>query len=108
MIRRLLLIIMCTLFVMTGCSESTGGSYEGIVKVNGKEFILKGGGENPEFTIGQKIGEIRMKVDPDVYPKSNFSSNIASKGAELYFSKEDDKILIVKIQDGSYMVFVER
>ncbi|MBU8878831.1 hypothetical protein BGM26_07505 [Bacillus sp. FJAT-29790] len=75
------LTIMAGIIALTGCSNNTDGSYAGILIVDGKEYILQGDIENNEFTIGDKIGEVKKTVDADVYPKDNLSSNLLIRPA---------------------------
>ena len=106
-----LLLLTLTLIAgisLIGCSNSTEEySYAAILTVNGKEYLWQGDMENNEFTIDDKIGEVKKAVDAKVYPKENFSSNILKVGEEIYTSNDDTEVIIVKREDGSYDKFTE-
>lgn len=93
--------LLLALVAMGGCSSSSNGSYAGILSVNGKLYIWQGEIKDNEFTLGEKIGEVQRKVKPEVNPKENFSSNFLEVGEEIYSSKEDSRVLIVKRESGS-------
>ena len=86
---KLLTLTLIAGISLIGCSNSTEEySYAAILTVNGKEYIWQGDMENNEFTIDDKIGEVKKVVDAKLYPKENFSSNILKVGEEIYTSNE--------------------
>lgn len=112
MIRKLILLALTVLLgittVLTGCNSSSQSSYAGILIVNDQEYLWSGDVVNNEFTAGEKIGAVHKKVDADVLPKGNLSSNILAVGEEIYSSNENSMILIVKREDGGYDKFERR
>lgn len=112
MIRKMLLLALTVLLgvtLLTGCDNSSSEAcYAGILIVNDQEYLLSGDVNNNEFTVGEKLGEVQRKVDPDVFPKESLSSNILAVGEEIYSSDEDSAILIVKREDGEYFKFERR
>lgn len=91
MIKRILLITLTLILVIiafTGCDRGTDSSYAGILIVDEKEYICHGKVENNEYTIGERLGEIQRKVDADMLPISDFSSNFLETGEEVYTSME--------------------
>jgi len=103
----LLTLIFMAGIALVGCSNSTEHSYAAILLVNGKEYIWQGDMESNEFTIDDKIGEVKKSVDAKVYPTDDFSSNFLKVGEEIYTSNEEAKVIIVKREDGSYDKFTE-
>ena len=92
------------MIVLGGCSSfsSNGnGSYAGVLMVNDKEYYWQGDSKVNEFTLGEKIGEVQKKVEEEVKPKENLSSNFLEVGEEIYSSNEDSKVIIVKRENGS-------
>ncbi|MFC7680614.1 hypothetical protein [Paenibacillus sp. GCM10028914] len=108
MFRKMFLLALVTLLgatVLTGCNSSSKATYPGILIVNDHEYFWQGDATHNEFTAGEKIGEVQKKVDPEVLGKGNFSSNILEIGEEIYSTNEDDRVLIVKREDGRYDKF---
>ena len=94
--------LLSVLIVIGGCSSSSSnGSYAGILMVNEKEYYLQGNIKDNEFTLGEKIGEVQKRVEIEVKPKENLSSNFLEVGEEIYSSNEDSKVIIVKRENGS-------
>ncbi|SMF90785.1 hypothetical protein SAMN05661091_5232 [Paenibacillus uliginis N3/975] len=112
MIRRFVLLaltVMVGIIVLTGCRNSSSEAcYAGILIVDDKEYLWEGDLDINEFTMSEKIGEVQHKVVAAEYPRENFSSNIVEVGAEIYSSKEDGTVVIVKREDGSYDKFTGR
>lgn len=112
MIRKLILLALTNLLgvtLLTGCGKSSSEAcYAGVLTIDDQEYLLSGDVDNKDFTAGEKLGEVQKKVDPDVFPKESFSSNILEIGEEIYFSKEDSTILIVKRENGEYFKFQRR
>ncbi|NME05913.1 hypothetical protein [Psychrobacillus sp. BL-248-WT-3] len=104
-----LLIPIFVLVVLSGCnSGSSESSYGAYLIIDGKEYTWQGDIENNEFTVADKIGEVNNKVDKEVMPKDNLSSNFLEVGEEIYTSNEDSKVVIVKREhDGNYDKFTE-
>lgn len=75
--------------------------------VNGEKYTWQGEIENGEFTVGEKVGEVEKKVEKEVMPKTNFSSNILEVGEKIYIAAESKKVMIIKREDGSYYKFTE-
>lgn len=112
MIKKVVLSLVIPIFVLvvlSGCnSESSESSYGAYLIIDGKEYTLQGDIENNEFTVSDKIGEVNKKVDKEVMPKDNLSSNFLEVGEEIYTSKEDSKVVLVKREyDGNYDIFME-
>jgi thiamine biosynthesis lipoprotein ApbE len=96
------LTLLLVLIVLNGCSSSSSnGSYAGILMVNEKEYYWQGDIKDNEFTLGEKIGEVQKKVEKEVKPNENFSSNFLEVDEEIYSSNEDRKVIIVKRENGS-------
>ncbi|MBM4760790.1 hypothetical protein [Bacillus sp. B15-48] len=95
--------LLLVLIALGGCSSSSSsnGSYAGILMVNEKEYYWQGDIKDNEFTLGEKIGEVQKKVEKEVKPKDNFSSNFLEVGEEIYSSNEDSKVIIVKRENRS-------
>jgi hypothetical protein len=93
--------LLSVLIALAGCSSTSNGSYAGILSVNEKKYIWQGEMEDDEFTLGKKIGEVLKKVNPEVVPKGDFSSNFLEVGEEIYSSNEDSRVLIIKRKSGS-------
>lgn len=112
MLRKNILSILIPIFflvVLFGCeSGSSESSYSAYLIINGKEYTWQGDIENNEFTVADKIGEVIKKVDKEVMPKDNLSSNFLEVGEEIYSSNEDSKVVIVKREhDGNFDKFTE-
>lgn len=110
MFRKLLLSAFSVFLVslaLLGCSSSSIGSYQGILSLNGEKYILRGEIKDNEFTLGNKIGEVQKKVQPEVNPAGHLSSNYLEEGEEIYVSNEDSKVLIVKRESGKLEIMVE-
>ncbi|MBA2174877.1 hypothetical protein H0266_08230 [Halobacillus locisalis] len=73
--------------------------------VNGEKYTWQGEIEKDEFTIGEKVGEVEKKVEKEVMPKTNFSSNILEVGEEIYIAAESKKVMMIKREDESYYKF---
>ncbi|REJ09037.1 hypothetical protein [Halobacillus trueperi] len=112
MLRKVILSILIPTFVLvvlSGCnSGSSESSYSGYLIIDEKQYTWQGDIENNNFTVADKIGEVNKKVDKEVVPKDNFSSNILEVGEEIYTSNEDGRVVIVKREhDGNYDKFTE-
>ncbi|WP_054957642.1 hypothetical protein [Paenibacillus dakarensis] len=108
--RKMFLFALIALFaatLLTGCNNSSSACYAGILIVNDQEYLLSGDDDN-KFTAGEKIGEVQTKVNADVFPKGNFSSNILEVGEEIFSSNEDNEVLIVKREDEGYFKLSRR
>ena len=99
--------LLLVLIALVGCSSSSNGSYQGVLTLNEKRYILRGEIKDDEFTLGEKIGEVQKKVKPEVSPKENYSSNYLEVGEEIYSSNEDRKVLIVKRESGRLEIMKE-
>lgn len=104
-----LLIPIFILMVLSGCnSGNTKSSYGAYLIIDGKEYVWQGDIENNEFTVAEKIGEVNKKVNREIMPKDNLSSNFLEVGEEIYTSHENGKVVIVKREhDGNYDKFTE-
>lgn len=110
MFKKILLSAISLLLVsiaLVGCSSSSNESYQGILSVNGEKYILRGEMKDDEFTLGEKIGKVQKKVKPQVNPNEYLSSNYLEVGEEVYVSKEDSKVLLVKRESGKLEIMVE-
>ncbi len=91
------------LALMSGCSPGTQEiTYPAIVKFNGEEYYAHGAVENNEFTVKEKIGEVRKRVDVDKELKEEWSSNSFDVGTEIYSSNEKENVFLFKDYDGVY------
>lgn len=86
--------------------NTDNGSYAGVLLLDDTRYIWHGDVEDNNFTPDEKLGEVQKQVEREVSPNENFTSNILEEGEEIYSSKEDNKVILVKRDyDGKYEKF---
>ncbi|WP_099363726.1 hypothetical protein [Fredinandcohnia onubensis] len=93
-----LLHLLVFAILISRCNTN-GGSYKAILIYNNDKFILKGYDDKNEYTIDKQIGIVANKVKPNVMPSIHLRSNYLDKGTELFSSKEDKSVILVKRND---------
>lgn len=101
-------MILLLMGLLTACSSSSDGSIASVVFVEGKEYYGQKIVNKDQYTIHNKIGEVKYKIDKDKMPKEEFSSNTLEVGTPIYNVKENKNILLVKHSDEEYQVFSDR
>ncbi len=115
-ISRIALAIIIML-IITGCSTTTNndnnsvsetsseGSYEAILFVNGVE--LQSVGETAKelgLVPGEIIGKVTEKVDIEIVPTSELTSNYLNEGTKIYTVQGNTDMVLAK-KDGEFEVF---
>lgn len=95
------------ILIVTGCNTSNE-SYQGLLVYQGDTFVLQGDDLNNEYTIDKRIGTIERKVKPSVMPQENLWSNYLEKGTELFRSKEDRSVILVKRNEQIEVFFLNQ
>lgn len=99
---------MLACILVAGCSFQTNESvYAGIVRINGEEYYAQHTVENSEFSIKEKIGEVKQRIDQENVPKENWSSNGFDAGTEIYSTNEKDHVFLLKTTDGKYQILTK-
>ena len=98
--------------LLMGCNQSTtgGGSYQSILYVNESEFYYVGTAEehqyDEQFTVGEKIGEVKRKISPDNLPNKHLVSNYVEKGTVIYLTVENKEFLLAdNLENGELELF---
>ncbi|MER2107466.1 MAG: hypothetical protein ABS949_11055 [Solibacillus sp.] len=87
---------LCMLVILiSGCNTSQD-SYQGVLNYHNERFILQGHDEQGEYTVDEPIGTVTNRVKPSVTPSNHLWSNYLDKGTELFSSKEDQSVILVK------------
>ncbi|MEH7452908.1 hypothetical protein [Gottfriedia acidiceleris] len=87
-------------------SKSTSADVSiGLLIVNGAQYRFEGILHNMEFILKDQIGVVQEVVDHTI-PKVNFSSNMLKVGDKIYVTN-DQKVIIVKQEDGTILKFLK-
>ncbi|MGG2027330.1 hypothetical protein AB1282_16665 [Gottfriedia sp. S16(2024)] len=79
----------------------------GLLVVNGAQYRFEGIIHNTEFELKDQIGVVQEVVKDHMNPKVNFSSNMLKVGDKIYVTNEDQKVIIVKQEDGTILKFLK-
>lgn len=92
-------MIICFVFFLTACNQSTsGGSYAIVVVVNNTEY--NGTEEELEdYEVDKTIGTVIKKVHASHFPRNN-QSNFFAEGSVIYSVKDAIDFIIVEDNDG--------
>ncbi|MBM7661804.1 hypothetical protein JOC85_002611 [Bacillus mesophilus] len=110
-------LVLSVLLSITGCSPlvnnnptkvetSSNGSYKALLFVNGMELQSVGHTANEsELVVGEFIGAVNEKVDIEIRPSDELTSNYLEEGTEIYSVEGNTKIVLAKKENGDYEVF---
>ena len=109
-------LVLSFLFIITACSilmdrsgivtKEENRSYQALLFVNGKEFHSVGETANElELVVEDFIGSVKEKIDIEIRPTVEFTSNYLEEGTEIYSVKGNSKIVLAKKDNGNYEVF---
>lgn len=103
--------LISTMLLFTGllvaCSSNSDGATASVIFIEGKEYYGQKVVTKDEYTVNDKIGEVKHKVDKDEMPEEEFASNTLEVGTQIYNVKENENILLVEHSDDEYQVFSE-
>ncbi|MFY3790685.1 hypothetical protein ACOQFO_03070 [Ureibacillus sp. MALMAid1270] len=112
-------LVLSILFLITGCSTSTNssndtskvetssnGSYVAVLFLNGEVLHTEFETANElELVAGEFIGTVKGKIDVEIPPTVEFTSNYLDYGTEIYSVDGNPGIVLAKQENGDYLVF---
>lgn len=79
-----------------------------ILRIDNTDYVLDSNLNSSDYTIGDRIGEVKTKLAENALPESNLSSNYLEVGTAIYFSSENKDIILTKGKDeNEYEVFTK-
>ena len=96
------------LIIASGCSSNTQdasdasteeGSYIALLNINGDTYYDYDLAEKEEYTIVEEFGEVQQKIEGNVIPNENLTSNYLLEGTKIFTVKEHPEIFLAKVQD---------
>lgn len=105
----LLLFSNSTAMLQNGDIAETGiDSSVAILRIDNTDYVLDSNLNSSDYTIGDRIGEVKTKLAENALPESNLSSNYLEVGTAIYFSSENKDIILTKGKDeNEYEVFTK-
>ncbi|GAA0319421.1 hypothetical protein GCM10008967_07420 [Bacillus carboniphilus] len=104
---RYLWLIGVVVVLLSGCGPfkvSEDCACVGVLRVNGDNYTEGSG----EYTPGELVGKVKERVDPsDDIIVGNFRSDTLEVETEIYQAVEDESVLLAKISDDEYEVFIK-
>ncbi|WP_018665480.1 hypothetical protein [Heyndrickxia acidiproducens] len=89
-------------------AEKEIGSSIAILRIDNTDYVLDSNLNSSDYTIGDKIGEVKTKLTGNALPEDNLSSNYLEVGTSIYFSAENKDIILAKGKDkNEYEVFTK-
>lgn len=89
-------------------AEEGIGSSIAILRIDNTDYVLDSNLNSSDYTIGDKIGEVKTKLSGDALPEDNLSSNYLEVGTSIYFSAENKNTILAKEKDeNEYEVFTK-
>lgn len=103
---RVIISVLCVLFFITGCSNSSEEAYASILIIDGKKYVGQELLTDNKFTVKEKVGEVKKQLD--TMPKEDWSSNAYEEGSEVYSVNEKDNIFLIEEHDNKYQILAEK
>ncbi|MCM3388898.1 hypothetical protein M3649_12210 [Ureibacillus chungkukjangi] len=110
-----LIYIPIEIFMLSGCADNKNEpkkvtvesttSYQALLNVNGDEYLGGNSVEMETYQIEKQIGEVKMKLSPELYPYKSFESNYLEEGTKLYSVKSYPYHLLAEVKPGVYELF---
>ncbi len=109
--KKMVLFVVCFTF-LTGCNVTKESSYTSelcsfgpMMVLNGKQYIQVN--ESKALTVTDKLGEISYKMNEELHPTADFTSNTLEEGTTIYSVKGYDHYVVAKTLDNKYLLFDE-
>ncbi|ANU13028.1 hypothetical protein B481_3398 [Planococcus halocryophilus Or1] len=100
-------LLLC-LTIVSGCSSNAQDasdvsteevSYVAFLNIDGNNYFSYDLAEKGEYTIAEEFGEVQKKIEGDVIPNENLTSNYLLEGTKIFSVKENPEIFLAKVQD---------
>ncbi|MGR3762919.1 hypothetical protein [Rossellomorea sp. NS-SX7] len=103
--RSLLMGFTLLIAFMMGCQPGSEASTASVVVINGNPYYGQGTVRTGEYTLKEKIGTVQSKVDSDVMPVEDYSSNTLKVGTAVFSIEEDHEIFLIERSSHEFQVF---
>lgn len=113
------IVVALTLFLLT-IIDSNGGMRDidiadeeisssiAILRIGNTDYVYDSNLNSTHYTVGDKIGEVKTKLQEDTLPEEDFSSNFLEAGTSIYHVVEDKNIILAKGKgENEYKVFTK-
>ncbi|OES45363.1 hypothetical protein [Domibacillus iocasae] len=100
--------VLGALFFIAGCSHSSEEAYAAIVFIDGKDYIGQNLLTDNKFTVKEKVGEVKQRLDKDIRPEEEWSSNAFEEESEIYSVNEKDNVFLIKVEEDKYQILTSK
>ncbi len=94
--------------IASGCSSNVQNasdvstkenSYMALLNIEGDSYYSYDLAEEGEYTIMEEYGKVQKKIEGDVMPTENLTSNYLLEGTKIFTVKENSEVFLAKVQD---------